>query len=114
MDTSEIPYQNHVMLCGRVAHDPVERVLPSGDTVATVRIIIRRSKRARRKSRITVDAFECVAWTRKLQRTLASLRPEDVVEVEGELRRRFRRVSGSPVSRVEVELLTCRMVERAS
>lgn len=114
MDTSQIPYQNRVVLCGRVAREPVERELPSGDVVSTVRIIIRRSGRARRKSRITVDAFECVAWTRRLQRTLASLRPEDVVEIEGELRRRFRRVSGAPVSRVEVELATCKMIERAS
>lgn len=114
METSEIPYQNTVVLCGRVAREPVERVLPSGDTLSTVRVIVGRSKRARRRSRITVDAFECVAWTRKLQRRLASLGPDDVVEVRGELRRRFRRVSGAPVSRIEIELESCAVVQRAS
>ena len=114
MVTGEIPYQNKVVLCGRIARDPVERELPSGDTLATVRVIVRRSQRARRRSRISVDAFECIAWTRKLQRTIAQLRPDDVVEVEGELRRRFRRVEGAAVSRVEVELASCKVVERAS
>ena len=114
METGEIPYENTVVLCGRVARAAVERELPSGDTLMTVRGIVRRSKRARRKSRITVDAFECVAWTRKLQRSLASLAPDDVVEVRGELRRRFRRVDGAPMSQVEVELLSCTRVARAS
>lgn len=114
METPEIPYENVVRLCGRVAREPVERTLPSGDTLTTMRVIVRRSKRALRRSRITVDAFECVAWTSRLQRTLARLGPDDVVEVEGELRRRFRRVSGAPVSRIEIELSTCRMVEKAS
>lgn len=114
MESTEIPYQNSVVLCGRVARQPVERVLPSGDTLVTVRVIVRRSKRGLRRSRITVDAFECVAWTRKLHRTLASLAPDDVVEVQGELRRRFRRVAGAPVSRVEVELTACTVVDRAS
>jgi len=114
METSEIPYENSVVLCGRVAKEAVERELPSGDTLMTVRVIVRRSRRARRKSRVSVDAFECVAWTRKLQRSLTSLAPDDVVEVRGELRRRFRRVDGVPMSRFEVELTSCTRVARAS
>ncbi|MGH8967028.1 MAG: single-stranded DNA-binding protein [Actinomycetes bacterium] len=114
MEPAEIPYENNVRLCGRVAREPVERVLPSGDTLTTMRVIVRRSKRARRRSRVTVDAFECVAWTSRLQRTLSRLHPDDVVAIEGELRRRFRRVAGAPVSRVEVELSACRAIDRAS
>lgn len=114
MEPVEIPYENVVRLCGRVAREPVERTLPSGDSLTTMRVIVRRSKRARRRSRITVDAFECVAWTSRLQRTLARLGPDDVVSIEGELRRRFRRVAGAPVSRVEIELSSCKTVERAS
>lgn len=110
MEQPEIPYRNNVHMCGRVAAEPVERTLPSGDTLTTVRVIVRRSRRAQRRSRVTVDAFECVAWTSRLQRTVARLQPEDVVEIEGELRRRFRRVSGAPVSRVDIELTSCRSV----
>lgn len=110
MEPAEIPYVNAVQICGRVARAPVQRSLPSGDTLTTVRVIVRRSARARRRSRITVDTFECVAWTARLQRTLARLEPDDVVQVEGELRRRFRRVDGAPVSRVEIEMASCRRV----
>lgn len=114
MNDSEIPYVNSVHMCGRVAQLPTRRTLPSGDGLITMRLIVRRSARARRRSRVTVDAFECVAWTRRVQRSMERLEPDDVVEVDAELRRRFRRVSGAPVSMVELELTGCRIVAKAS
>lgn len=114
MGTTEIPYENVIRICGRVAQDPVRRTLPSGDTLVTIRVIVRRSPRARRRSRVPVDAFECVGWTQRVQRSMTRLRPDDVVEIDGELRRRFRRVAGAPVSTVEIELTSCRTLSRAS
>lgn len=114
MNQTEIPYQNLIRLCGRVAQVPVVRTLPSGDTLITMRLIVRRSARARRHSRVSVDAFECVGWTRRVQRSMARLARDDVVEIHGELRRRFRRVAGAPVSTTEVELVSCKTVTKVS
>lgn len=114
MQSTEIPYENVIRLCGRVAQDPVRRTLPSGDTLVTMRVIVRRGPAARRRSRVPVDAFECVGWTQRVQRSMTRLRPDDVVEIGGRLRRRFRRVAGAPVSTVEIELTSCRTVTRAS
>ncbi|MGH3360493.1 MAG: single-stranded DNA-binding protein [Nocardioidaceae bacterium] len=114
MEPTEIPYENVVRMCGRVAQVPSERTLPSGDRLITMRVIVQRSVRARRRSRVSVDAFECVGWTQHVQRSVARLAPDDIVEIEGELRRRFRRVAGAAVSTVEIELISCRTLAKAS
>lgn len=106
----EVPYGNSVEICGRVSAEPVVRTLPSGDTLTTFRVIVRRSARALKRSKVSVDTFDCVAWSAAMQRAAQRLRAGDIVAVGGELRRRFHRSGSTPVSRVDVEITRCRRV----
>jgi single-strand DNA-binding protein len=108
----ETVHTNEVVLVGRLAQPAQERALPSGDVLCTFRLVVQRSGEGR--SRQTVDALECVAWSARLRRSVIGWRPGDVVRVEGALRRRFFRSSGSVVSRVEVEMRRGRVVRRAA
>jgi single-strand DNA-binding protein len=103
---------NEVRLLGRVSQAPQERVLPSGDTVCTFRIVVPRAAGSSR-SRQSVDALECAAWSARARRTVGSWAPDDVVEVTGALRRRFFRAAGAVASRVEVEMSAGRVIRRA-
>ncbi|HEX8780488.1 MAG TPA: single-stranded DNA-binding protein [Nocardioides sp.] len=108
----ESMHSNEVVLVGRLAQEAQLRELPSGDVLCTFRLVVDRSGAAR--SRQTVDAVECVVWSARLRRTVTTWRPGDVVRVEGALRRRFFRSSGSVASRVEVEAVRARVVRRAA
>jgi single-strand DNA-binding protein len=102
------PGRNEVRLAGRVAAEPVERELPSGDSVVTVRIIVDRDGAAARRSSQRVDTVDCVGWTARVQRVVRRWQPGDEVEVEGALRRRFYRVADGPRSRFEIEIASAR------
>ncbi|MBZ5740728.1 single-stranded DNA-binding protein [Nocardioides mangrovi] len=102
---------NEVRLVGRVSQAPEERVLPSGDVVWTFRVVVPRPPGA---GRTTVDALECAAWTARARRSVASWRPDDVVEVCGAIRRRFFRSGAGAASRVEVEMTSGRVIRRAA
>jgi len=80
---------NQVTLSGRVSADPEVRRLPSGDEVVSFRLVVRRSKAAMRRVARRLSAGEHV-------------------EITGELRRRFTRHTGIPMSWVSVEVATCR------
>jgi single-strand DNA-binding protein len=99
-------HRNEVLLTGRVSACPQVRELPSGDVLMTFRLIIDRDPPAAGKppQRRQVDTIDCAVWTARAQRTVRSWQPDDVVEIEGSLRRRFRRTPGGPFSRVEVEV----------
>jgi single-strand DNA-binding protein len=99
---------NEVRLRGRVAVPAVARTLPSGDRLVTARLVVDRDQEARRRSTQRVDVIECVAWSRRAQRSALSWAPGDVVEVAGAIRRRFYRDAGSAVSRFEVEIRAAR------
>lgn len=102
---------NEVRLVGRVAAEPVERTLPSGDTLVTFRLVVDRAPGGRSAQK--VDALECCAWTARVQRSVLRWRPGDVVEVTGAVRRRFfRGGAGGAASRVEVEVATARVRSR--
>lgn len=98
---------NRVELTGRVSAAPEVRVLPSGDQVVSFRLIVARSAAARRRSKQSVDTIECSAWTSVLRRRVVRLEPDAVVQVTGELRRRFSRGAGGVISRVTVDLQSC-------
>ena len=101
---------NEVRLLGRVSGAPEVRTLPSGDEIWTLRVVVaRRQPRGRQ----TVDVLECVAWSPRTRRSVASWGDGDVVEVSGALRRRFYRTGGATQSRVEVELDRARVIRRA-
>lgn len=104
---------NHVALFGRVSNEAETRTLPSGDMLASFRLIVDRSTAAKKQSKQTVDTFECVAWTARLRKVFEKLLPGDTIEVTGQLRRRFSRSNGVPASWVTIEVETCHKVQSA-
>jgi single-strand DNA-binding protein len=105
---SRAPGRNEVQLSGRVAAAPLERELPSGDSVVSVRIIVERAGAAATRSSQRVDTIDCVGWTARVQRAMRRWQPGDEVEISGALRRRFYRVADGPRSRFEVEIASAR------
>ncbi|WP_300464107.1 single-stranded DNA-binding protein [uncultured Nocardioides sp.] len=104
--------RNEVVLVGRVACDPQEKQLPSGDTVWLFRLVVRRPDGM--TSRQKVDSLDCCAWTPRVQRSIRVWREGDQVEVGGAIRRRFFRGSAGAQSRVEVEVASARLRRRAA
>lgn len=104
--------RNEVSLAGRVSAPAQERVLPSGDSVWTFRVILDRPEG--RRARAGVDVIECAVWGGRPRASAPALKAGDVVEVGGALRRRFFRAAGAAASRVEVEVASLRVIRRAS
>ncbi len=104
---------NEVRLRGRLSQDPEERVLPSGDSVWTFRLVVGRTGE-RSGSRQTVDVLDCAVWSGRVLRSATSWRTGDVVEVAGAVRRRFFRAAGGAASRVEIEVASGRLIRRAA
>jgi single-strand DNA-binding protein len=117
------PHHNEVRLVGRLSAPARVLDLPSGDRLVTFRVIVdridRRGGRRQRSAkdsaaaagssgRRQVDTIDCATWTRREQRRVEKWHPGDLVEVQGQLRRRFRRGESGPVSRVEVEVTLAR------
>ncbi len=103
---------NQVRLTGTVADRPQLRVLPSGDEVVTVRLVVRRPPSVRRNAP-TVDTVDCAAWRAGARRTVSGWAAGERVAVEGALRRRFWRSPSGPASRYEVEVERGRRLGRA-
>lgn len=103
---------NVVRLVGRVSADPEERVLPSGDSLWTFRMVVGRAG-GRGRSRQSVDVIDCAVWSGRVLRSVSRWGAGDVVEVGGAMRRRFFRGAGGTASRVEVELSSGRLIRRA-
>ena len=96
-------YVNSVHLVGRVTSVGKPRVLASGDTVHTLRVVVPRTAR-RGQERTVVDTIDVACWTSAARRGAARLALDDHVEVEGALRRRrFFRTGAGVASRYEVE-----------
>lgn len=112
VSASAVDPVNEVRLVGRLSQAPQERVLPSGDTVWTFRVVVGRSGE-RGRSRQTVDAIECAVWGGRVRRSVPGWREGDFVEVTGAVRRRFFRAGGAAASRVEVEVTGGRLVRRS-
>ena len=108
---------NVVRLYGRVAADPVVRELPSGDLMATCRIVVPRSEAERRNGSRrgqSIDVVDLVAWSARARRSMVSWRVDDEVAIDGALRRRFFRLGGRTESRVEVEVSSGRRIRRGA
>lgn len=104
---------NEVRLRGRVSARPEERVLPSGDVWWTLRVVVRRPPEAV-VGRTTVDTVDCVVRGGRVRRSVATWGAGDTVEVLGRLRRRFYRAGGAVSSRTEVDVVSGRVVRRAT
>jgi single-strand DNA-binding protein len=104
--------RNDVVLCGRLSAPAEVRTLPSGDTLVSFRLVVRRPK-PRVRGR-TVDVLTCITYDRALQRRVAAWQPGDVVEVEGALQRRFWRTGSGTASVCEVNCRRGRKVPRSS
>lgn len=109
MDTP--PHRNCVTLLGRVAAPSETRELPSGDLVTTFRLVVDRPP-ARGETRRRVDALDVTCWGARPRRSAAVLGADDLVEVEGSLRRRFFATGGGRASRYEVEAARVRRLRR--
>lgn len=96
MSERELAAANRVHLVGRFSGEAQERVLPSGDKVVSFRVVVPREDSG-------ADTIDCAAWSGRARRTALSLRPDQVISIEGALRRRFFRAGGSLASRYEVE-----------
>jgi single-strand DNA-binding protein len=90
-------------------------LLPSGAAIVSFRVVITREATVMtRGSRQKSDWVDCSAWSSPTRRKSSSWRSGDVVEVEGSLRRRHYRAGDTSGSRVEVEMLGGRRLERAA
>lgn len=111
--TPVLEHRNEILLVGRVAADPVLTRLPSGDFVATVRLVVERPRPpAGRGTRRRVDALACAAWGADVRRAVMRWCADDIVEVKGALHRRFWRGDGVPQSRYEIQLAEARRLFR--
>lgn len=119
-DTDEHTAQrpaNVVFLRGRLAADPVEKQLPSGDVLLSFRLTVERPPSRQATGRARVDSLECVAVKAVARRTVSRAAPGDELEVEGSLQRRFWRGPAGPASRyaVSVDVVRrCKPVKRSA
>ena len=104
-------HRNVVELVGRLSGEPQERELPSGDRLVTFRLVVEREgcPGAAGKNRARVDTLDCVAWGARVRRSALRWPDGCTLEVEGAVRRRFRRTPNGPTSRVEVEVVRARV-----
>ncbi|MEZ0071234.1 single-stranded DNA-binding protein [Planotetraspora sp. GP83] len=96
---------NQVSLVGRLSMEPADRELPSGSLLTQWRLAVRRPPDHPGCQRS--DAIECATFDDEVRDMVTGWRIDDVVEVEGALRRRWWRGG----SRYEVEVRTARRLE---
>ena len=121
MATVEVEQDNVVHMRGRVSAVDEPRELPSGDWVRTLRLVVQRAPAPARSgakvagARATqVDTIDVACWSASTRRMAGRLSAQEVVEVEGALRRRFFRAGGAAASRYEVEASRLRRVRPVS
>jgi single-strand DNA-binding protein len=106
--------RNEVVVVGRLVSAPAVRELPSGDSLASFRVVVRRPESSRpRPGSPRVDALECAAFRGDVRKAVRTWVEGDVVEVTGALRRRFWRTGGAPSSVWEIEVAKARRLVRA-
>jgi single-strand DNA-binding protein len=110
--TASPAHRNDVHLIGRVSDAPEIKRLPSGDAVASFRLIVERSPMAMLRSRQRVDTLECFAWRAVVREIISTWSTGDVVEVRGSLRRRFWRTQGGLRNTYDVELFDALLVSK--
>ncbi|HEX2704615.1 MAG TPA: single-stranded DNA-binding protein [Candidatus Lustribacter sp.] len=112
------PAVNEVHLVGRVSGPPDERVLPRGDELIALRIVVPRVGGSRRGAPTgpkgpKVDTIDATCWSASTRRVACRLAVGDTVQVAGALRRRFFRTGAGAQSRYDVEVTSLRRVASA-
>lgn len=106
---------NTVTVSGRLSVEPAGRDLPSGTPILSFRVVIPRSTTVMTKgSHQRSDWIDVTAWSSLARRRAAGWHVGDTVLVTGALRRRHYRAGEVAGSRVEIEMLGGRMVQRAA
>lgn len=100
-----VPAANSIRLVGRVSGEALERELPSGDRVVSFRLVVPREETG-------ADTIDIAAWSGRTRRTALSLLPDQIVAIDGALRRRFFRAQGAVASRYEVEAVRIERLRR--
>jgi single-strand DNA-binding protein len=98
--------QNDVFLRGVLADVPLERVLPSGDELCAFRLTVPRPPR----SRVRVDSIDCATTRAAVRRRVMNCPPGQILEVSGNLHRRFWRGPAGLASRYEVEVTALKVI----
>lgn len=99
--------RNEVALIGRLS-GPVElRTIPSGDQVASWRLVVRRSPDDVH-STVTIDTIDCESFTKTVLRRAPKWLDGARMEVEGTLRRRFWQTPAGARSRYVVDVSSAR------
>lgn len=100
--------RNHVMLVGKLSGAPEEKMLPSGDTLLSWRLVIRRKPGRRRSS--PVDSLPCVTFDQDTADAVLAMRSGDYMEVQGSLRCRIFGPPKAKIWRYDVEASAARPV----
>lgn len=104
---------NEIALRGRLSAPVEVRELPSGDTQLVFKLTVRRPPRPPAQVRPREprqDTFTCVSYAKALITRSAGWEPDDVLEVEGSLRRRFWR---TPTGTAVAHEVDCRRVRKS-
>jgi single-strand DNA-binding protein len=99
----EFSHENTVFLRGVLAAKATTRVMPSGDELCSFRVTVKRPPGSIR-GRASVDSIDCAATRATVRKVAARASPGEVVELTGQLHRRFWRGPGGLASRYEVEV----------
>ncbi|GAA4196462.1 single-stranded DNA-binding protein [Microbispora amethystogenes] len=100
-------HRNEVVLAGRLSMEPAHRELPSGALLTQWRLAVRRPGGMPGFQRS--DAIECATFDDEVRDSVTGWQLDDLVEVEGALRRRWWRGG----SRYEIEVRTARRLQQA-
>ncbi|CAB5239812.1 unannotated protein [freshwater metagenome] len=93
---------NEACLRGRISGQPSEKVLPSGDRIVELRLVIAREGE-RADSRSGVDTLDIAAWSYRLRKRALSLKDSDWVQIDGPVHRRFWQGAHGVASRWQIE-----------
>jgi single-strand DNA-binding protein len=111
--TDDVAHTNEVRLVGRLSADPAQRIMPSGDTLWTFRLVVERPGTGVRRGQ-QVDTLDCAVWGGRVKRSVPTWCEGDLVEVSGAIRRRFYAAGAAKVSRYQVEVGAGRVIRRAA
>ena len=101
-------WANEVALVARVSSSGEVVELPSGDTLTRFRVVVPREKPV---TKTTIDTIDCVSFKKQIQNRALKLAVDDVVEIQGALRRRFWQTGAGVASRMEVEVSDLKVVK---